>query len=163
MARFKLILLALLFCCFFSVNSYAQKISPADQNTQVIVEYYSLLNKNFASFKMACRHLLAKNAYLDYQGQHVNFFKNIDELQKAFPDHHTGILNIIAEGNQVFVRTETRAIQTEPLMGIEATHKPITIIASNIFYFNDQHQIIYMTQLLNEINIMEQLGYIILQ
>lgn len=158
----KKIALMLIIGCFFSINIYSKEISSVDQNTQVMVNYYKAMNKGFKTLARDSRGMIAKGAYLDYYGERTDLVKNLEKMQSAFLEHHTEILNIIAEGDQVFVRTKTRAVQKGSLLGVQPTDKPITLIMSNVFQFNKNHQITSMTQIWNEMSVMKQLGFIVL-
>lgn len=157
-----MILMTLIASCFFSVEIYAGDMSSVNRNEQVIVDYYNALNKGAKAFKAVNENVLARGAYLDYYGHRTDLMNNLKKMQASFPDHHAEILNIITEGDQVFVRTRTVAVQKGPFLGIEPTNKPVTIITSNVFHFNKNHQIVFLTQIWSEMDVMKQLGYIIL-
>lgn len=61
----------------------------------------------------------------------------LDMMRGAMPDVHWDVEEMIAEGDKVMVRYTMTGTQTEPLMGIPATNKPIKVTAMNIYEIKD--------------------------
>lgn len=61
----------------------------------------------------------------------------LNMMRGAMPDVHWDVEEIIAEGDKVMVRYTMSGTQTEPLMGIPATNKPIKVTAMNIYEIKD--------------------------
>ncbi len=61
----------------------------------------------------------------------------LDMMRGAMPDVHWTVEETIAEGNKVMIRFTMSGTQTQPLMGIPATGKPIRVTAMNIYELRD--------------------------
>lgn len=58
-------------------------------------------------------------------------------MRGAMPDVEWTVEETISEGNKVMVRFTMRGTQTQPLMGIPATGKPVCVTAMNIYELRD--------------------------
>ena len=61
----------------------------------------------------------------------------LNMMRGAMPDVHWTVEETIAEGNKVMIRFTMSGTQTQPLMGIPATGKPIRVTAMNIYELRD--------------------------
>ncbi len=61
----------------------------------------------------------------------------LDMMRGAMPDVHWTVEETIAEGDKVMIRFTMSGTQTQPLMGIPATGKPIRVTAMNIYELRD--------------------------
>lgn len=61
----------------------------------------------------------------------------LNMMRGAMPDVHWNVEEMIAEEDKVMVRYTMTGTQTQPLMGIPATNKPIKVTAMNIYEIKD--------------------------
>lgn len=80
-----------------------------------------------------------------------------DALHPGIPDMALPIEDVIAEGEKVLVRLRVRGTHAGPLMGMEATHRPIDIAVLDLFQFRDGVLIEHWAQLDN-LGLLRQLG-----
>ena len=81
----------------------------------------------------------------------------LDEVMRAFPDHHIVIGELIAEGDKVAVHFTESGTMKGSLMGMEATGKQFTVPAIEIYRFANG-KITEMWVARDTASIMKQLG-----
>ena len=78
-------------------------------------------------------------------------------LFAAFPNWHTTIEDLIAEGDKVVVRMTQRGTHQGTFFGLAATGKQVTVAGIAIFRLRDG-QIVEEWLLTDQLNAMQQLG-----
>lgn len=147
-----------LFFVFGTVN--AANISNTARNKEVIIQLFTMANQHQSTVSIG--KLFSANAVIESTQVLTNLQHFIDNWNVAFPDHQTKIITILAQNNYVFTYTMTTGTQTGEFLGIAPTHKKTTKISYDVFAFNDAGKIIQFSQQWNELEIMTQLGYIVL-
>ena len=92
----------------------------------------------------------------------------IGVIRTAFPDFHTTIEEMVAEGNKVVVLTSTRGTKTGPLMGLPAfgklpepvppTGKQFMVTGVNVFTIKDGKVLSFATES-DQVGLLRQLGW----
>jgi len=151
-----LCLLTMLFA-FFVINADAANLSVIQRNKQTIINYYkNRESKDFNFYKY-----YTKNEKLHLPGKVSNLKLSKNKLDRAFPDYHPKIYNLIAEGNQVFVHTESDITQKGTFLGFAPTNKKAHLIDFIVYHFNQQGKIYRADIMWNDLQVMEQFGFLI--
>lgn len=138
----------------------AENISKAQRNKETIMKLASMENEHLTS--EAIETLFTKDAVIEVPNSITTVKTAFDDWALAFPDRKTKIVNIIAQNNYVFDAAVITGTQTGLFWGIAPTNKKITKVSYNIFTFNDAGKIVQFSQQWNEVEVMKQLGYIVL-
>ncbi|MCC7505408.1 MAG: ester cyclase [Saprospiraceae bacterium] len=83
----------------------------------------------------------------------------IGDWHKAFPDSHTEVINIAAEGNLVIVHSRWSATNTAPFMGMSATNKKVSIEQTDIIRFDAAGKGVEHWAVIDQLGMMQQLGW----
>jgi predicted ester cyclase len=92
----------------------------------------------------------------------------IGVIRTAFPDFHTNIEDMVAEGDKVVVLTTARGTNTGPLLGLPAfgrlpepvppTDKPFVVTGVNVFTIKDGRVLSFATES-DQVGLLRQLGW----
>lgn len=115
---------------------------------------------------------------LDYTVQSLNhqslaapskydaFSKNLDvrikALHDAFPNFKIHVIEIISEGKKVVAVVQLTGVQKGSFLGLEASGKDVTINMTSLFTI-ESGKIFEIQEMWNELDVMKQLGYILLR
>jgi predicted ester cyclase len=98
-----------------------------EQNKTIVLRYYEEL---FERRRLAVVDEIFASGYVSHHGTDEvrgleDFKKSVAEFFSAFPDHHTAVDDIIAEGDRVVTRWTTRGTHQGHLFGIAPTNKRV--------------------------------------
>jgi steroid delta-isomerase-like uncharacterized protein len=82
------------------------------------------------------------------------------EFKSAFPDFHTTIEGMVAEGDKVVTRWRARGTHLGEFRGIAPTGKEIEITGIGIFLFSEEGKVVESWDNLDQLGMMRQLGAI---
>jgi steroid delta-isomerase-like uncharacterized protein len=104
-----------------------------EQNKTIVLRYYEEL---FERRRLAVVDEIFASGYVNHHRTDPygtdeirgleDFKKSVAEFFSAFPDHHTAVDDIIAEGDRVVTRWTTRGTHQGHLFGIAPTNKRVT-------------------------------------
>lgn len=105
-----------------------------EKNKTLVLRYYQEL---FERRRLAVIDEIFASGYINHQridSHRTDDVKGPEGLKKlaneffsAFPDHHTSVDDIIAEGDKVVTRWTTRGTHTGHLFGLAPTNRQVTI------------------------------------
>lgn len=87
--------------------------------------------------------------------------KRTRQLHRAIPGFTIKIDQLVSEGNKVMVRTKLSGAQQGAFMGVAPTNKPI-VLRNFVEFTIENGKITKTVELWNELAVMRQMGYIIL-
>ncbi len=93
-----------------------------------------------------------------YQEATPSLMANITYIHRAFSNVKLTITDILAEGDQVFVSSEMAGNQTGQWMGYAPTGKRL-ILHLFAIYVVENGKIVKVTDMHNDLNVLQQLGY----
>lgn len=153
---------ALLFSCKNSAENASTSVQNTDRNEEVMNQFVEFINtgnlelgKSIISPDVIFYAPTSPEPMTGFEG----YTQVLDMMRGAMPDVHWNVEEMIAEGDKVMVRYTMTGTQTQPLMGIPATGKPIKVTAMNIYEFKDG-KIIREHGLPDMFSLMIQLGVI---
>jgi predicted ester cyclase len=158
MKKYFLLLVGLL--VLVSMTASAESLSKAERNKQAVIEFFHLENQHKPVSEI--EKMFDKNAVIESLDSLITIQQALALWDVAFPDRNTKIMNLIAQNNYVFADTVTTGTQTGIFWGIAPTNKKIREVSYDIFTFNEAGKIIQFSQQWNELEVMKQLGYIVL-
>ena len=148
-----------------------QEFRSEENNKQIIQGFYkAMINKDLKTIYA----LLSENytmKSLNHQsieppGQYDAFSKNLDvrikALHHSFPDFKVEIIEIVSEGKKALAMTQLTGIQKGSFLGLEPTGKR-TIIHMMSLFLIESGKITDIQEMWNELDVMKQLGYILLR
>ena len=104
---------------------------------------------------------IAETSYSKFTEMSKNLKVRVGALHKALPDLDVKINEVLAERNKVMVQATISGIQKGDFMGIAPTNKPVHIKFISVLTIRDE-KIQMISEMWNEINVMKQLGFIVL-
>lgn len=104
---------------------------------------------------------IKETTYSKFTEMSKNLKVRISALHKALPDFDLKIEEMITERNKVMVQVSISGVQKGDFMGIAPTNKPIHLKFFATFTIRDD-KIISISEMWNELNVMKQLGFIVL-
>lgn len=127
-----------------------QAVSTPEANKEFILRYFTALNQD--------KSVATVDAFMTDESlkEHIAFF------EAAFPGYQLKAEAMIAEGDQVFVRTTFTGTHNGDLMGIAPTGKEVTI-AIALTYRIENGKIVEHWMLADQLSLMQQLGVIPVQ
>jgi len=139
-------------------------------NKKIVENFYLALECN--DQKALSKMMAASYQHLDTGKIHKSHYDKYPEMSKdvlvrgkalaaAFPELKIDIFEMIAEGNQVAVRTGISGVQKGKFMGIDPTNKPVLIKTATLFTI-EGGKITSIREMWNELAVMKQIGYIVL-
>lgn len=82
----------------------------------------------------------------------------IEAYHTAFPNSHTEILHIVAEGDIVIVHSMYTGTNTGPFMGMAATNKAVSVEQTDIIRFDAAGKGVEHWAVIDQMTMMQQLG-----
>ena len=111
----------------------------SSQHVGLIERFYNELWNRFD--KSLFPEILAED--LEFRGSlgreirgHVEFAEYVDFIQRAFPDFHNRIEDIVSEGDQSFVRLSYTGTHEGAIFGVPATGRRIHYAGAALFRFS---------------------------
>lgn len=117
-------------------NSYTQRRTDMETNKKIVEKLYGVLNsKKFAELDR----VVSNEFYIgngDSTGIEI-FEKSVIEFTDAFPDSQWCLLEMIAEGNKVFVKQKVNGTHRGFFQNIEPTYNSISVDGMAIYTLKD--------------------------
>lgn len=82
------------------------------------------------------------------------------EFREGFPDFHSTIEDMVAEGDKVATRWRMRGTHRGAFRGIAPTNKEVEMTGIGIFRFSSEGKVVESWDNLNELGMMQQLGVV---
>jgi steroid delta-isomerase-like uncharacterized protein len=84
----------------------------------------------------------------------------MSEFREGFPDFHSTIEDMVAEGDKVVTRWTMRGTHQGEFRGIAPTGKQITVTGIGIFRFSPEGKVVESWDNLDELGMLQQLGVV---
>ncbi len=142
---------------------------PLKENKRIVQNFYDAFAKNDkrklgeflnSKYQVQDSNVIFDSSYSKYDAFSKNIALRLKSLHEALPNFELKILEILAEGNKVFVRFQIIGTQKGSFLGIEPTNKQIVIKNFSVFTIEDE-KISYINEMWNELSVMKQIGFII--
>jgi steroid delta-isomerase-like uncharacterized protein len=136
---------------------------PAEENKAIFRRYVEELG-NEGNFDLADEifdHYLAHQSdgtTLERGPEDVKRF--MGEFRSAFPDFHSTIEDMVAEGDKVVTRWMARGTHQGEFRGIAPTGKEIEITGIGIFRFSTEGKVVESWDAMDQLGMMQQLGVV---
>ncbi len=143
---------------------------PESENKELVQQFYDAFSKNdprtmnellAANYGVQDSTVVFDNSYSKYDAFSKNLSVRVRALHQALPEFKLQVIEMMAEGNKVLARIQIQGVQRGPLMGVEATDKPVVIKAFALFTI-EGGKISHLNEVWNEYGVMKQIGYIVL-
>ncbi|MCH9631462.1 MAG: hypothetical protein S4CHLAM37_14850 [Chlamydiia bacterium] len=154
----------------FSPRSSGKTDPAYDNNKELVMDFLTAIKRNDTSmisellahnYKVVNFGEIAETSYSKFTEMSKNLKVRVNALHKALPDFDLKVSSLVAEGNKVIVQATLSGIQKGDFMGIAPTNKPVHLKFFTAFTISDE-KIILVSEMWNEINVMKQLGFIVL-
>lgn len=122
------------------------EVDPEEANKEFIQRYFADFNEDWQA------------ALEEYVADEV-LKHHIDIFEAALPGYQLKAEEMLAEGNNVFVRTTLTGAHTGDLMGIPPTGKPVEISLALVYRIEDG-KIVDHWMLADQLTLMQQIGVI---
>ena len=136
---------------------------PAEENKAIFRRYVEELG-NEGNFDLADEifdHYLAHQSdgtTLERGPEDVKRF--MGEFRSAFPDFHSTIEDMVAEGDKVVTRWMARGTHQGEFRGIAPTGKEIEMTGIGIFRFSTEGKVVESWDAMDQLGMMQQLGVV---
>jgi steroid delta-isomerase-like uncharacterized protein len=136
---------------------------PAEENKAIFRRYVEELG-NEGNFDLADEifdHYLAHQSdgtTLERGPEDVKRF--MGEFRSAFPDFHSTIEDMVAEGDKVVTRWRARGTHQGEFRGIAPTGKEIEMTGIGIFRFSTEGKVVESWDAMDQLGMMQQLGVV---
>jgi steroid delta-isomerase-like uncharacterized protein len=136
---------------------------PAEENKAIFRRYVEELG-NEGNFDLADEifdHYLAHQSdgtTLERGPEDVKCF--MGEFRSAFPDFHSTIEDMVAEGDKVVTRWRARGTHQGEFRGIAPTGKEIEMTGIGIFRFSTEGKVVESWDAMDQLGMMQQLGVV---
>jgi steroid delta-isomerase-like uncharacterized protein len=136
---------------------------PAEENKAIFRRYVEELG-NEGNFDLAdeifdqYRAHQSDGTTLERGPEDVKRF--MGEFRSAFPDFHSTIEDMVAEGDKVVTRWMARGTHQGEFRGIAPTGKEIEITGIGIFRFSTEGKVVESWDAMDQLGMMQQLGVV---
>jgi steroid delta-isomerase-like uncharacterized protein len=136
---------------------------PAEENKAIFRRYVEELG-NEGNFDLAdeifdqYRAHQSDGTTLERGPEDVKRF--MGEFRSAFPDFHSTIEDMVAEGDKVVTRWRARGTHQGEFRGIAPTGKEIEITGIGIFRFSTEGKVVESWDAMDQLGMMQQLGVV---
>ena len=148
-----------------------EAITPHEDNKKMILDFYRAMTKKDLKTIYS---LLSENYTMkSFNDQSVvnpcrydSFSKNLDArikaLHNSFPDFKIEVMEMISEGKKTLALVKLTGKHKGSFLGLEPTEKSIIIHIMSLFSI-ESGVIIEIQEIWNELDVMKQLGHILLR
>ena len=136
---------------------------PAEENKAIFRRYVEELG-NEGNFDLAdeifdqYRAHQSDGTTLERGPEDVKRF--MGEFRSAFPDFHSTIEDMVAEGDKVVTRWRARGTHQGEFRGIAPTGKEIEMTGIGIFRFSTEGKVVESWDAMDQLGMMQQLGVV---
>ncbi|PCI95363.1 hypothetical protein COB11_02485 [Candidatus Aerophobetes bacterium] len=154
----------------FSPRSSGKSDPAYENNKELVMDFLTAIKRNDTSmisellshnYKVINFGEVVETSYSKFTEMSKNLKVRVNALHKALPDFDLKVSSLLAEGNKVMVQATISGIQKGDFMGIAPTNKPVHLKFITVFTISDE-KILLISEMWNEINVMKQLGFIVL-
>ena len=136
------------------------------QNKKIVLEFVDVIwnKKDLSSLDLFFSPEFTRKVNdIEVATENVDFTANINLLFMAFPDLKLSVESIAAAENTVFVNWKINGTNTGVFGEHEATGKKVKISGMSRIDLNEESKIIYENVFYNELSLLQQLGYRLLE